>query len=141
MTVDKETEETAGKCGMAAFNIARKSNEGVKLPLTLPDGTETAEWVKVRGADSKRFRNTQAKANRERLKNVKKKSQEPAQVAQQDADITRRLVASLVSDWSFPEECNEANIVKFLADAPQIQEAIDLFADQRVNFFDKPEQD
>lgn len=140
MAEDENKVEGAGKVGMAAFNVVAMSNDGVKLPLRLPDGTVTEEFLVVRGADSKTFRNQQARANREKVKLAKKQNLDPAQVARQNADIDRRLVASLVVDWSFDEECNEVNVAKFLADAPQIQGQIDLFAGDRANFFKKPPQ-
>ena len=127
--------------GMGAFNLVKKSNDGVKMPLTLPDGTATDEFIVVRGADSTLFRGAKAKCNRELLKNLKKIKDDPEKQEKVQTEATRNLVAALVADWSFPEECNAVNVAKFLADAPQVQEQIDMFADTRTNFFVKPPQD
>lgn len=138
---DENKDTGAGKVGIDAFNVVKMSNDGVKLFLHLPDGTKTDEFLVVRGADSKIFRNHQARANREKVKLAKKQGQDPAQLARQHADIDRRLVATLISDWSFEAECTEENVAKFLADAPQVQTQIDIFAGDRTNFFKKPPQD
>lgn len=131
---------SAGKVGMAAFNVVKKSNKGVKLELTLPDGTPTEEYLVVGGQDSTKFRGQQAKANRERVKAVRQYKDDPVKMAEFDARLECRLVASLVVGWSFEEECNETNVMKFLSDAPQIQMQIDQFAGDRANFFEKPPQ-
>ena len=138
---DEKKDAGAGKVGMAAFNVVTMSNDGVKLFLHLPDGTKTDEFLVVRGADSKVFRNHQARANREKIKLTKKQNIDPAQLAREHADVDRRLVATLVADWSFEGKCDEETIVKFLSDAPQVQTQIDLFAGDRSNFFKKPPQD
>lgn len=129
------------KVGMGAFNTAKLSNEGVKMPIRLPDGTETNEFLVVLGADSKAFRGAKAKADRDKLEALKAlNNKQPAKVATIQADITRELVASLVVGWSFDEPCDKANVNKFLSDSPQIQEQIDLFAGGRANFFAVPPQ-
>lgn len=138
----KAAKKKAIKVGMDAFNVTKLSNEGVKLSLMLPDGTPTEEFLVVGGADSKAFRNQVARMNRDMLKIFKRtKEQDPAEFARLTADSNRELVAALVLDWSFTEPCDKVNICKFLADAPQIQKAVDDFAGIRANFFVKPSQD
>lgn len=131
----------AGKVGMDAFNVVTMSNDGVKLFLHLPDGTKTEEYLVIRGADSKVFRTHQARANRDKLDLTKKGKMDPARVSGEHASIDRRLVATLIADWSFAGECTEENVAKFFADAPQVQSQVDMFAGDRSNFFKKPPQD
>lgn len=126
---------------MDAFNTAKLSNEGVELALYLPDGTKTDEFLVVRGMDSKAFRSAQARANRERVDIAKDKDLSPEDQATKAAEVNTRLVASLVADWSFSQECNDVNKMKFLQDAPQIQRQVDVFAEKHSNFFTKPPQD
>jgi len=126
--------------GMSDFGIARKANEGVKLPLALPDGTETDHYLVVRGADSARFRGARAKYNRELVKSLKTCKDDPERQERLESETRLKMVASLVADWSFPEDCNELNVCKFLADAPPIEEQVDSFAGVRSNFFVKPPQ-
>ena len=135
------TEKKKANVGMDAFNVAKLSNEGVKLALTLPDGTATDEFLIVCGADSKAFRNLMARVNRDKLKILNQTKEDQAEVARLIADIDRELVASLITDWSFTEPCDKANVCKFLADSPQIQAQVDAFAGNRANFFVKPPQD
>lgn len=135
---------------MAAFNVADLSNEGVKMPLFLPDGTETTQYLLVGGGDSKAFKAAQARANRDLLRLAqakqvnKKKRQEAnegedvAQDAREREAIIQRQVAALVVGWSFPEECTPENVLNFLQSAPQIQQQVDEFAGDRANFFAKP---
>lgn len=139
-TKDEKKPEGAGKCGMDAFNVLKLSNEGVKMPLTLPDGTKTEEFLMLRGADSKYFQNAKARANREMVKLAKNQKAEPEDKARREKEITCRLASALVCSWSFDVECDETNIMKFFKDSPQVQEQADMFAGTRTNFFKKPPQ-
>lgn len=134
------SEETKS-VGMEAFNVVKLSNEGVKMPLSLPDGTKTAEYLVVRGADSKEFRTHLSKANREKVKVAKLNTKDPAAADRKLAEINRELVATLVAGWSFPVECDKAHVVQFLADSPQIQKQVDDFAGNQANFFVRPPED
>lgn len=128
---------------MADFNILDKSTEGVELPLFKPDGTKTAEWIRVRGMDSTAFRRQQATIARTRLaymQDARKggKDPDPGDLREKELDWDRQLVASLVAGWSFPEECTPANVVKFFEVAPQVKEQVEQFAGDRLNFFGSP---
>ena len=130
--------------GMDAFDTTTKSNEGIKMPLFLPDGTETDQFLVLHGVDSTAFRCAQSRSNREILsiaKKLKDKKLSDEKAAQARRENTTKLVASLVFGWSFPDPCNEKNVVSFLEKAPQVQEGVDQFAGDRSNFFVKPPQD
>lgn len=139
--MNNSEEKTPVSVGMDAFNVSKLSNEGVKQPLVLPDGTATAEFLVVCGADSKEFRKHRAEADRDKAVIAKKTKDKPAEFAKAVEEIDRGLVASLIVGWSFPEECTKENVINFLAGAPQIQTQVDMFAGNRVNFFVKPPQD
>lgn len=128
--------EKSTKSRMSAFNVSQKSNDGVKVPLTLPDGTETDEFLVLLGADSKVFLAARAVANRDAVE-LSKSKDAPAAIAKKRDEINRRLVASLVVGWSFGDAPTESEVVGFFADAPQVQEMVDLFAGDRGNFFEK----
>lgn len=141
--MSEENEEpenkSIGKVGFGAFNVKAKSDEGVKVPLSLPDGTETDEYLVVRGTDSKAFVAAQTKHQRATLKLAKDKEKDT--VGNRKV-LARKLVASLVAGWSFEDmECNEENVIKFFETAPQIQDEVDKFAIDRSNFFVKPPSD
>ena len=136
-----ENKESIGKVGMEAFNVVKKSNEGVTLPLSLPDGTKTDEYLVVLGADSQKFQEAVSIAYSEKAKLRTSIDDEKISVddaAKQTEEINRRMVSALVIDWSFDETCNGTNVCKFFHDAPQIQDAVNLYAGDRSNFFDLP---
>ncbi len=124
------------KTSMAAFGIMGQSEEGVKLNLTLPDGTETEHWLKVRGADSKAYRTEEARQKRlivEKL-NSKKNKVTPEEELKHMENARLSLLSSTVCGWSFEEECTTENVKSFLKTAPQIMDQIDGFAADRGNF-------
>ena len=128
------------KTGMAAFDVLKLSKEGVRVDLTLPDGSETNEFLLVCGADSTEFRCAKAKAARAKMEAIKGGKKKPEDVVQAHAEIDVKLVATLVKAWSFEGECTPETVVGFLKSAPQIQEQVDRFAGNRSNFFEKPPQ-
>jgi hypothetical protein len=130
--------------GMDAFNTTTMANEGVKMPLYLPDGTKTEHFLVLRGGDSKAFKLAQSKMNRAFLDTatrLKEKKIDDAQAANEREANNRFLIASLVAGWSFEKDCSPANVAEFFESAPQIQQETDLFAGDRSNFFLKPPQD
>ena len=125
-----ENEKKPLSVGMEAFDTLSKQNGGVKMPLFLPDGTETDQFLVLRGADSKAFRCAQARSNRGLLTiatRLKDKKIDEEEASLERIENSRTLVASLVLDWSFEKDCDEENVVEFLRKAPQVKESIDLF--------------
>jgi len=123
-----------------AFCITKQSEEGVTLPLTLPNGQPTEHWLKVRGMDCPQCRASEAVYDRElallAAENAKKEL-DPVEYRERRAALARNYVASFVVDWSNTQECTKENVVSFLEQAPQIQEAIDRFVSTRSNFMDE----
>jgi len=109
---------------MEEFFTRTKANEGVKLPLTTPDGKETKHWLMIRGVDSDAFREAEAEAKR----SIIQKRIEPG-------EAMRSVVASLISDWSFDKPCSRDEVMAFLLEAPQIADAVDKVAGDRKLFF------
>jgi hypothetical protein len=52
----KQKAVTSSILDMGAFYTRQKANEGIQLPLFLPDGTKTDHWIRIRGIDSDAFR-------------------------------------------------------------------------------------
>lgn len=120
---------------MKEFFTKANAEEGVTLPLFTPDGTPTAHWLKIRGIDSDTFAMAEFEAKREMMNIAQIED-----VRERDRRNMRNktnLIASLVMGWSFEQECTKANVVNFLTQAPQIQEAINLAAGDRARFFKK----
>lgn len=120
---------------MASFkdlNTRDSANEGIKIPLTMPDGSETDDFIVIRSIDSDAFRDAEIDGRRAVLR--------AAEI--DDLDERRRLAkestlnmqVALIKDWSFDEPCTEENIREFLTLAPHIADAIDQLATKRKLF-------
>lgn len=131
-----KNEEAAGSPAasnpMEQFFTNAAANEGIRVPLTAPDGTKTDQWLRVHGVDSDKFRAADARSRREASKIASIENEAERDLAM--IDLTRRLTAELVFDWSFPQPCTPENVVAFFKQAPQIQEAVDFFASRRAFF-------
>lgn len=120
---------------MEQFFTRDKANEGVKVPLSLPDGTPTEHYLVLRSQWSDAFqqaRQDSYRADLEALKDGK------------EIDATERhiaICASLIAGWSFEQELTEANVKKLLREAPQLREMVDRFSSQDARFFGKPSTD
>ena len=86
---------------MGSFSIKVQSEEGIKVPLLLPDGEETEHFLMVRGADSAAFRKAQARAHRGALELLKlSKAKNPidaGDLAMRQAKVQRDLLSNLIS--------------------------------------------
>ena len=109
---------------MEEFYTRTKANEGVKLPLSTPDGEKTDHWLMILGVDSDVFREAESEAKRSLIQ--KKADPKEAMLS---------VVASLVSDWSFDKPCTQEEVKAFLKEAPQIADAVDKVAGDRKLFF------
>lgn len=126
------------------FFTREKSNEGILVPLNLPDGTPTEHWIKIRGIDSDAFRKAEAESKRKMMEFArdladKKLTPEQEREARQAfVDQSRlELIAALAFEWSFPVELNKEMITKFLTEAPNQADILDRLAYDRVAFFKK----
>lgn len=119
---------------LSDFFTRQRANEGIELPLALPDGTPTAHWIRIRGRDSDAFKQAATDARR-RAFELSEESDSVAKLTQ--AMVSERLntIAALIISWSFSEECNQENILAMLKEAPQIADQIDALATKRSLFF------
>ena len=123
---------------MKEFYTRETANEGVRLPLYLPDGKASEHWLLVRGVDSDAFRKAETKAKRglfdlSQIKDVQER-------ADKVRDTELVCIASLIADWSFDNERSEVNVVNFLREAPQIADSVNKFAARRAEFYGKKPQ-
>ena len=118
---------------MSAFFTRGVANEGLQLPLYLPNGEKSEHWVRVLGVDSDAFRAAEAESKRDafRIAGIESREERAAEIAKSK----RRLVASLVTAWSFDQPCTVDNVEAFFLEAPQIMDAIDIAASKRALFF------
>jgi hypothetical protein len=119
---------------MQGFFTRERANEGVLLPLSQPDGSKTEHWIRIRGVDSDDFRRAEAAAKRKAVTDFGDITDKD-RLQEQVFESMRELVAHLVISWSFSIPCTLENVKKFLREAPQIAEEIDLLASRRRLFF------
>lgn len=123
---------------LSDFHTRPKANEGEKLPLSLPDGTPTDEYLLVRGVDSDQFKDALDAYRRELIGYAKLPDAERTEKGEQ---AKRKLVASLVIGWSFKVDFTEAALLEFFREAPHIATEVDAFASDRRRFFRKRSTD
>lgn len=121
--------------GMEAFFTRERANEGIEIPLYLPDGTKTEHWLRIRGVDSDHFRLAEAEIKRDAMRVAM--IEDPLERAKAIADAKLNLIAALVISWSFEKECTLENVKEFFRQAPQIADAVDQVASKRALFFAK----
>jgi hypothetical protein len=118
---------------MSAFFTREKANSGIKIPLYLPDNTDSGHWVRLLGVDADVFRKTHNTEMRKVAEIVQLKDMAEREEAIEESK--RRLLACLVTSWSFPQECTQENVMNFLREAPHIADAIDRVSNKRSLFF------
>jgi len=116
------------------FFTRAKANEGERMPLSLPDGTATDEWLLIRGVDSDEFRAALDDFRRDLLAYASIKDE--AEKAGKTEQARLRLNAALVIGWSF-EGFSEEALLEFLRESPYIAAEVDRFASDRRRFFGK----
>jgi len=117
------------------FHTRAKANEGERMPLALPDGTPTDEWLLIRGVDSDQFRAALDDYRRDALTIAATKDQ--AEKAEKSEQSRLRLNAALVIGWSLDADFTEAALLEFLRESPYITAEVDRFASDRRRFFGK----
>lgn len=125
---------TTANATMEQFFTRERANEGVDLPLFLPDGTPTKHTIKIRGVDSDIFRQTEAESSRRVMESgldLKDQKKLVETILEAKADV----IAALVISWTFDTPCTVENVKKLFKEAPQIQEQVDRLASKRSLFF------
>ena len=118
---------------MEEFYTRGRAEAGTKITLQTPEGVKTDHYLVVCGIDSDRFRQAEVEAKRKMLELAAEENE--AKRAENLNSAKAELIASLVKDWSFEQECTRANVVAFLIEAPQIMEQIDRVTANRPLFF------
>jgi hypothetical protein len=133
MTEPNEAKAAGADLGMDAFYTRDRANEGIELPLYLPNGRKSGHWLRVLGVDSDAFRLAEADSRRDAFRVASIEDKEKR--AEEMHASKRRLVAALIVGWSFPQPCTPRNVEEFLRQAPQIMDAVDMAASRRALFF------
>lgn len=114
---------------MSDFYVRDAQNEGNKIPLNTPDGKTTDHYLVIKGHHSDGFKSANLRAMRKAMR----EEQTPEETERARIEV----LATLIKDWSFEEDLTNENIIKFLINAPQIAEVIDVYAANNKNFLEK----
>lgn len=112
-----------------------KANEGIHVPLTYPDGTESPHWLTVRGVDSDAFIKAETKGKRRLMEIAVVEETEKREEMLHENQLD--VIASLICGWSFDMELTHDNVVNLLREAPQIANKVNQLASRRDFFFKK----
>lgn len=123
---------------MEEFFTRQKSNEGIRFPLFLPDGSPTEHWLLVLGIDSDAFKEAEIVAKRAMIE-ASKIDDDKARL-KEIRQIEIRWVASLIADWSFDLELTQESAVKLFTEAPQIYSEVDKIISDRRLYYQKKQK-
>lgn len=118
---------------MEDFFTRERANEGLEVPLHLPNGNLSEHKLWIRGVDSDEFRRADSESRRSlsRIMEIEDLVKRDEEVE----NIKLKLIAACIISWTFSQECTMENKVKFLRQAPQIADAVDRVATSRKLFF------
>lgn len=122
------------------FKTRSKANEGVRVPLSTPDGKKTDHWLQIRSVWSDEYQAARSELVRQAIEDGKKAAEaKPDEVAsvRKESDRRRRAAAaaSLIAGWSFDLEFSEEAVTDFLLEAPQILAHVERIAEDNARFF------
>jgi hypothetical protein len=117
-----------------------RDRASVPVRVQLPDpatGEETGDWIEVISSLSDAFRNANDD-NRRRIAEFAATNPKPEARAEFARESVLRLLAPLVTAWSFDTPCTQDAVVELLRDAPQLQDLVSGVADDAKRFFSNP---
>lgn len=110
--------------------------KGKKLPLTLPDGTETEYHLMVLGADAPAARKALLEASR-----ILRDEGKEGLSVEAEAEIAQRANlhyrSALAFDWSLPVPYSKEAIADLLLNNPGLANDVERLASDRTRFFAK----
>ncbi len=122
------------KTKIDAFFTRAKANEGIDMPLLLPDGTDSGETMHILGVDSDAFRKATVEKSRE-MTRILTLPEDERHEAHDKANAV--LLASLVTGWTLETPFTTENVVKLLLESRTVAEQVDSLAADRARFFAK----
>lgn len=120
----------------SAFFTRSRANEGRRLPLTLPDGTKTNEWLLVLGYDSDRVVAARAKYRALAIENASKDATQQLDPASFASSTKFTVLGPAVADWSLESPCTEENVLELLTECPTIADDVERLVYDRIGFFE-----
>ena len=129
------SEENKATATMDQFFTRQRANEGVTLPLYLPDGTPTSHSIKIRGVDSDIFKAAEAESSRRLMDMGLDLLNNKEALTRIVTEEKQAVIAALVISWTFEKPCTLENVKELFREAPQIAEQVDRLASKRSLFF------
>lgn len=118
---------------MKQFYTKEAHSTPQKLPLYLPNGEASEDYLMLLGAESSEFRKAKAQGMRKAMLEAK-----DGELTQDNQDSLRvDMLISVIDSWSFDEECNDDNKRELLINAPYLCDSIDSFCANSDNFVKK----
>lgn len=111
------------------FHSRKKHEEGIKVLLPLPDGSETEEFVVLQGRDSASYRKAQAEY-RDRMFKARVEEKEFDSLAE-----GRKLTALAIKSWSLEEPLTQEAAIELLTEAPYLLDKFDEVMQDTKRFF------
>lgn len=134
MTTKTKPAETIKPFALSDFFTLGALEKGKKLPLTLPDGTETEYHLMVLGADAPAARKALLEATRILRDEGKEGMSAEEEIAiTQRANLHYRTV--LAFDWSLPVPYSKEAITELLLNNPALANDVERLASDRARFF------
>lgn len=121
---------------LSDLNITKAAQDGVTVPIRLPDGTDSDSTLTVRGHDSAAFLDAARAFSRNDAE--LSKIQDPDKRTTERHEASLRLTASLVLGWTLEDDFSTAAVVELFKQAPYVRKQVDDVAADRRNFFKKP---
>lgn len=131
--MDKQTSQPK----LSDFFTRADANEGIKLPLTLPDGTETEHFINIRSVDSDEYKIAEMNWHKSRIQC----ELEGDALTEYALGQQRKLTASLIIGWSIDAPCSEKAKLELIREAPQIADDIQRKAEIKSLFVKKKSSD
>ena len=114
------------------FFTKTPSNNGSKMELIDPATNKlSGESLTVLGFDSDVFNQA---LNEKRRDNVRVLTLPKEEQEEQTEIAERKLIASLVTGWTFEEAFTEEGLLELIIESPSVKNQIDKFASNRANF-------
>lgn len=137
MSAKSEKATTAIKpFALSDFFTLGALEKGKKLPLTLPDGTETEYHLMVLGADAPAARKALLEASR-----ILRDEGKEGLSVEAEAEIAQRANlhyrSALAFDWSLPVPYSKEAIAELLLNNPGLANDVERLASDRTRFFAK----
>jgi hypothetical protein len=112
---------------LSVFATRAKANEGIEVPLPLPDGTPSGVVLRVLHRDSDAYRKAMADYRRNLVR--------MGAALADDTETDLRLVAACVAGWNLPNAFSTEDVVDLFRASPYIFDLVEAKVYSGKDFF------